>query len=532
MNNSCGVLLGSETTADSTPSTAESAAGSDGAAEPDGPGGEDGTGCLTTFPRHSQASESVVTSAETVPPVATGASLPSGGEALLPRTEDAIPRIALFSTGSLMLVMAAAATFLSAPGQSYSVAAFIEGMLRDLKMSRTGFSSAYGMATLIGGLTLPLVGRLLDRCGARILLPIVAVLLGGACFWMSQVTSALGLLIGFTAIRCLGQGSLTLIASWLVGEWFEKRRGLAMGLMGLGGTASVMLVPQINHLLIEHLGWRSSWLVLAGAVWLVLVLPGALFIRNRPEDIGQLPDGVRADPQDLTAHLAHHVKQVAAAKNSTSPRNSSAPPQTAEGVYTAGEAVRTAAFWKLLAVVCTSSLVGTGLVFHQVSLLGSRGVGHQAALGVLGIHAVVATITSVLGGWLTDRMRPRTLLALSMLFLSCALLMIINLPSPGWAVVYGAMLGLHGGIIRSTGTVIWVNYFGRPHQGAVRGLALSAMIIAAAAGPLPIALAQDRLGSPSIALSLFLVLPAAAAALVWTARRPVPEQAIVEPAVA
>ncbi|MCA9114662.1 MAG: MFS transporter [Planctomycetaceae bacterium] len=434
-----------------------------------------------------------------------------------------------------MLLIAAAATFMSAPGQSYSVAAFIEGMLQDLKLSRTEFSTAYGLATLIGGLTLPGIGRLLDRWGARIALPLIATLLGAACVWMSYVTTAIGLFFGFAAIRCLGQGSLTLISSWLVGEWYERRRGMAMGLVGLGGTASVMLVPQINHLLIEHLTWRTAWVVLAAAVWVVLVIPGAFLVRNRPEDIGLLPDGVvPATPPE--PHAAHHVHYVEAAPTNEEPAAENAPAveddDEVEHVFTAGEAFRTATFWKLLAVVCTSSLVGTGLVFHQVSLLGSRGVGHRAALGVLGVHAFVATFSSVLGGWLTDRMRPRTLLAISMLFMSLALLLLINLPSPEWAVLYGALLGLHGGIIRSTGTVIWVNYFGRPHQGAVRGLALSAMIIAAAAGPLPIAVAQDTLGSPSVALSLFLILPASAAFLVWTARRPVPIALTAEPAAA
>ena len=80
-----------------------------------------------------------------------------------------------------MLAIAAATIFMSAPGQSFSVAAFVDPMLAELKTDRTSYSMAYMVATLIGGIILPFVGRTVDRFGARIVLPIIAILLGGAC---------------------------------------------------------------------------------------------------------------------------------------------------------------------------------------------------------------------------------------------------------------------------------------------------------------------------------------------------------------
>jgi len=414
----------------------------------------------------------------------------------------------------VILGFAATGIFMSAPGQSYSVAAFIDPMLADLGLLRTQYSTAYLVATLIGGLTLPWVGRQVDSLGARRMLPMVAVLLGGACFWMANVRHVVSLYVGFSLIRCLGQGSLTLISTWMVGEWFERRRGLATGLVALGGTLSVMVVPLFNNLLIAEFGWRNTWMILAAAVWIVLDLPGIFLIRDRPEDLGLLPDwGSSADSRAQRMNTAAVQPAVA----DEAKLHDIAPTQES---WTVSEAIRTPTFWKLLAVVSTCSLIGTGLVFHQVSLLGEHGISRIDALSLLGVQALVGTFSCVVAGYLTDRCQARYLLAASMAFLTLALLLLIVMPSPGWTVVYSALIGLMGGIIRSTGMVVWINYYGRQFQGAVRGFAMSIMVIAAAFGPLPLALAKDYLGNYELALLIFLALPAISVAAVLTAAPP------------
>ena len=91
--------------------------------------------------------------------------------------------------------------------------------------------------------------------------------------------------------------------------------------------------------------------------------------------------------------------------------------------------------------------------------------------------------------------------------------------------LFAVLMGLQSSILRSAGTVVWVNYYGRENQGAIRGLTMSAMILAAAVGPLPLAVSIDRTGSYQAALILFCVLPVTSAVLVATAsmpRRPTP----------
>lgn len=305
-----------------------------------------------------------------------------------------------------MLGFAAAAQYMSAPGQSYSVAAFKEPMREGLAVSETQYSLAYGAATILSGLALPFVGRLVDRVGARVLLPAIALLLGGACVCMSRAEGILGLYVGFMLIRPLGQGALTLVGTWLVGEWFERRRGFATAISGIGGSVSVMTIPLLNRWVIAEYDWRTAWFVLGCLVWTTLVLPGWLFIRDRPEDLGLQPDGL----DSLEHPSKSHPDAVSA--------------------WTVAQVLRDPTFWKLLSVPATSGMVGTGLIFHQVALLGSRGVSPTWALGLISFQAVVATLAVLGTGWLTDRYSNRHILGISMLMLALATLLVLVMP-PG-----------------------------------------------------------------------------------------------------
>jgi MFS family permease len=417
--------------------------------------------------------------------------------------------------GWTMLGMAGTLQYMSAPGQSYSVAAFKEPMRDGLGISETDFSLAYAVATLLSAALLPYVGRIVDAVGARKTLPIIAAGLGCGCLFMSSISSLTGLYIAFCIVRSLGQGALSLISVWLVGEWYEKKRGMATAIAGLGGGLSVMTVPILNNWLITQYGWSTAWVVLALAVWAVLIIPGIFLIKDRPEEIGLKPDGFEpvAEPQYNSEGDSSDEPSTEAVSRMPliAPTGDS---------WTVPEVLRDATFWKLLAVPSTAGLVGTGLVFHQVALMGTHGLDSFSALGLMTIQAGFATAMTFPVGWLTDRVESRFILFFAMLCLSGASLLVMTLPFWWLAIVYAFLLGLHGSIMRSTATVVWINFYGRAHQGAVRGVAWSAMILASALGPLPLAISIDYFESYRPALLLFIVMPLCAACTVWTARSP------------
>jgi MFS family permease len=452
--------------------------------------------------------------------------------------------------GWTMLGISAAAQYMSAPGQSYSVAAFKDPMQVGLGVSETNYSLAYACATVVSACLLPFVGRLIDRYGARIILPIIATGLGCGCWMMSRVDSLPTLYLGFGIVRSLGQGALSLVSVWIVGEWFERRRGIATAMAGLGGGLSVMSIPLINNWLIENYGWQTAWQGLACGAWALLILPGIFILRDRPEDLGLHPDGLTPDSSDgvelteiadtsegrdgsdseATRMRGESVDETDSSQQAPAGADSDVVSVTAslsgpqitsyEDSWTVHEVLRNATFWKLLCVPATSGLVGTGLVMHQVKLLERHGLDRTESLLMMTLQAGFATLMQFPVGWLTDRVPSRYILAAAMLILGTATLLVINMPFMWLAGVYALLLGLHGSVMRSTATVVWINYYGRAHQGAVRGVAWSAMILASAIGPLPLAISNDLYGSYEPALITFLALPVFAAVAVWTAYPP------------
>ena len=377
----------------------------------------------------------------------------------------------------------------------------VDPMLVELEqIDRSDYSLAYLVGTIVAGCLLPISGSLVDRFGAKVMMPMAGALLGLACCWVSQLESLVALYCGFLMLRCFGQGMLPLFSNWLIGEWFKERRGLVIGIIGIGGALSTMTVPFIVNQSIKEVDWRYAWMFLAIATWILMVLPPLIFIRNRPEDLGILPDlrfsGKESDNPDLSG-------------------------PGSEPSWTRAEVLRNPTFWKLLTVGITSALVGTGLMFHQVALLGAHDVSRDSAIALISLQAGVGILSTLGFGYLTDRLPPQRILAASMLLLSIATLLLIYLPTPNMAIVYAIIMGLFGGIMPTTGQVTWINFYGRRNQGAVCGVALSVMVVASGVGPFPLAWSEKLTGSFSFGLWMFLILPVLSGICVLIAQKPI-----------
>ena len=394
--------------------------------------------------------------------------------------------------------------FTSGPGQTYAISLFVNPMIEDLGWSRTTVSGLYTAGSLTAAAAMFLVGRLLDRYGARVMLPAVVTLFGFALVFMSFTSQQLHLYAGFASIRTLGQGSLTLIPTTVVALWFVRLRGRVMALNSLGSVASQAALPPLIHLLISAFGWRSAWIALALLVWGLLLLPAALLVRRSPESVGLLPDGT-SEPSD---------QQITS-------------PGEREINFTLSEALKTRTFWLLIFAGSSQSLIGTALVFHHVSVMDSRGLDVLVAASALSVIAPGALAGTFLAGFLCDRFSNRFVLVGGQLVLVFAMLLTFVMAHPWQAIIYGGSLGLAGGILMTTAAVIWPNYYGREHLGSIRGVVTSGMVASAALGPLPFGFLFDVSNSYTLAVLIFLILPVACAIAAFIATPPKLTQAPV-----
>jgi MFS family permease len=409
-----------------------------------------------------------------------------------------------FYYGWVIVLMGALGVFFSGPGQTYSNAVFIDYYLAEFGWNRSTISSIYSVATLVAGLLMMVVGRYIDKYGQRVAMVVVASALALACFWNSIVMNPAMLFIGFFLIRLFGQGSMTLVPNTLIPQWFIEKRGRAFSMMAIGGFLSSALFPIMNLWMIEQWGWQQTWRIW-GLLLLVIFVPLAyFFVRNKPEDIGLLPDNKIVKRRNKTEE-----NEVAAVE---------------EVSWTLAQAKKTKTFWLLLYCVSIPAMVNTGITFHLMSIFTENQLTPVLAATVLSLMAIVGFPITVLSGFLLDKIQANYMLVVTFVGQILFLVLLLVTKSPLLAIAFGIFWGIVGGVERIALNVIWPNFFGRTYIGSIKGLAMAVMVIGSAFGPLPFGVAYDFFGGYEEILMIMMIFPALAAVAALLAKKPVLEQ--------
>jgi MFS family permease len=384
--------------------------------------------------------------------------------------------------GWRILAFATVTAALTGPGQTIGVSVFIDHIISDLGLTRSEVSTAYLIGTMLGALTLPTVGRWIDRVGVRPAITAIGAGFAAALVAMGGVGNFITLAAGFTFIRLLGQGSLSLASTVAVTHWFDRRRGFALGLFATASGALMALTPVFLNLVINAYSWRTAWIV-AGIAILVIVVPIARWgMISYPSDVGQVPDGAPTVPAD----------------GIRAPARASA---------TRAEALRTVGFWILLAGSASNAMLSTALNFHQISLLGEAGMSSAEAALMFLPQVVGGSLAGIGMGALTDRVSARWLIPVTMLFLAGAL-GLASIVSRGWLVVaYAICLGLANGSGRAVGAAFLPKWFGVGHIGSIQGFMTFAGVAASAVGPVAFSLGRDRFGDFGSASLFYAAIP-------------------------
>lgn len=401
-------------------------------------------------------------------------------------------------SGWRMLLLAWLAVFFSGPGQTYGTSAFVDPMIEELGMSRSLFSSLYAVGTLASAAGLMLFGRQVDQRGSRAIMTLAAVGLAGGTILLGISNGPVLVLLGFAMTRAFGQGMLGLTARTLIPHWFVRQRGRAFSVLGLASTFSLALFPPFHERMIALFGWRTAWFIDAGILAAGFAPIVYRYLRNRPEDIGQYPDGERPEGAEAVA--------AASAE--------------AERGMTLKQAYRTFSFWGLVLASVVPSLVVTGLAFNQVAIFTDKGLPSSLAATTFTVESAFALPTTFLIGWLVDRYPVRYMLLAGQVALGLAMVALLASDGVLLALVYAALRGAAGALWMIGADVAWPQYYGRKHLGSIRGFGIGVGVLGSALGPLPFGIAYDTLGGYSPAIAALLVLPVIAAVLIWFSRPP------------
>lgn len=402
-----------------------------------------------------------------------------------------------FFYGWVIVFLAAFAMFATTPGQSDTFAMFIDSFIEEFGWTRTVVSSLYASATLLSGLTMFLVGRVVDKLGSKWVVLASAVILGIACFLLSFVVSPVMLFAGFFLARLAGKGALDLSASTLAPQWFRKHRALAIMLVGLGGTAGGMTFPLLNAWLIESFGWREAYRYLGAGLWLVFVPIILIFLVNKPENVNLLPDGAKQPNAEEEIPIDDEVS------------------------LTQKQALKTPAFWILTFAIFQASMIGTGIVLHFVSIFGQQGFSMEYTAKILGIKTFIGFATTMLAGFFLDKIKRQHLVLAGSLMLSVvSYFLLAFMQTQAMVILYSLTSGISGGLMMLSVGVLKPNLFGRHFLGGINGVTMAINVIGSAIGPLVIGAAFDLTHSYQNIILLSALFPLAAGVSSFFIRKP------------
>ncbi len=359
---------------------------------------------------------------------------------------------------------------------------FLTALTKQFGWSRGDVSMAFTVAALTVAVCSPVLGRLLDRHGARkVILPCMLVF-GLAFGSLSLLTNHIWHLYAlFLLLGIVGNGTTQLGYSRVITAWFDERRGFALALVMAGVGTGAIVFPSLSEWLITNLGWRMAYAVLGGLILLFGIPLTAAFVRDptRPSADGELPGKGRARREGSSVT----------------------------------EGVRTYAFLGIVVAIVLISLSTNGVIGHLVPLITDRGFsGQQAALAASLLGA--ATLTSRLGtGYLLDLFfAPRV--AAVMFFLSALGIWVVTTAhqlymSYGGAILIGVGLGAEADVV----PYLLSRYFGLRSFSELYGYTWSAYAVAGAIGPLVMGKMFDRTHSYQTTLFVFVAFMAAAGAV-------------------
>jgi MFS transporter, OFA family, oxalate/formate antiporter len=373
---------------------------------------------------------------------------------------------------------------------------FVEPLTREFGWSRTALSGAVSLGGVLAALSAPLIGPLLDRHGSRVALCLAVLVTGAAMMLLSLTQSLMVFYLLFCVARMNWAGPFELGIYGALNNWFVARRPFATSVATVAQMVGLVAMPLITQLAMRQSGWRFGWLAIGATTLLIGFLPVWLFMVRRPEDLGLVPD--RRSSGGSGDHDAFRD----------------------EPTFSRRAAIRTVAFWLLLLYTVLVYPVQAGVSLHQAAHLIERGIEPTTAAVIVSTFSLMSAIASIACGVLPRSLPIRFPLTLIGLLLAVSTLLMTRISSAGDGYFAAALFGLGIGGLLTLMPIAWADYFGRAHFAAIRSVALSAQVLAQAAGPLVSGALHDWTGNYERSLQCFAALSFLSILVALTARRP------------
>ena len=372
-----------------------------------------------------------------------------------------------------------------------TIGVFVKPLTEEFGWSRSVIAGAVAIGTILGGGLALVIGPIIDKFGARWVLFIGFLLMGSLLIALSGVHNLWQFYVIIIVTRLLLQGIINLTNQTVLAKWFVRKRGRALAYGNLGQRFGQGAVPFVVQMIISAASWRIAAAAMGLFAWGLTLVPVLLWMRRQPEDMGLHPDGDEF-PDEMG--------------NKATSSNPIGNQRSLETHFTLAQALRTKTFYVLLATLCMTSFVNTGVNFNLIPYLSDQGLTDSQAVTILLIWSFTGIPAALFSGLLVERLSVQWVIVGFQvgMIVGTVLLLSVNMLWIGmvFALVHGASFA--GSLLAQQ--VILADYYGSAHLGALRGVVLPWQMAANAVGPLAATLVFDIRGDYTAILWLYVVI--------------------------
>ena len=378
---------------------------------------------------------------------------------------------------------------------SYAFSVIFPVMLKETGWSRGDASIAISMALLSAGFLVPIAAKILNKIGSRKIINIGLFIFLVGLIMLSTMTTKLwhwivlwGIVIPLGRVLC---GLMPAQVSLMY--WFNRKRAMAIGFLMTGAPVGGFLAPPVYTWFMAHMGgWRSGWMLSAGVVMIALVV--SFWIKDKPSDLGQYPDGTAPQATDSRSLGGQTLERSGTYRT--------------DAAWTLKEVLKTRTIWFITAASITQSM-GLGLViYHGVLHLRDVGYNPMDAAWILSMIIISSGIVRFPVGWLGDRIEPRWIFFSALILTLIGFVGIWKAPSFEFLIVLGPIYGIAYGTILTITPTLYGNFYGPEVYASTRGFFAPFLTVIAAGVPTIAGYAVEKLGSYNevfLTISILLV---------------------------
>jgi MFS family permease len=373
-----------------------------------------------------------------------------------------------------VIVIAIFITMVFAAGINFAFGVFFNPVRTEFGWTSAMTAGAFSLSVIIQGLMGIVMGGLTDRLGPRLVMTVSGIILGLGYFLMSQISNLWQLYIYYGVIIGLGTSSGYVTPLSTVARWFNIKRNLMTGIVLIGMSLGTLVAPIVSERLIITYSWRTSYIISAIALFIVVVA-AAQFLKRDPSTVKQEPDGKIIEVQSESLNTAG---------------------------YSLKEAIIKKQFWLFAGAELCFGVILFSILVHIVSHSTSVGLSPAAASFVLAALGLFGILGRIVLGNVGDRLGNKIVYIIGFILMAIALIWLVFTREAWQLYAFSAIFGFAFAGMETSESPMTAWLFGLKSHGLVFGTIILSFTIGAAVGPLMTGYIFDVTGGYQLAFGI------------------------------